>query len=127
MNNYFIFYPEVQVFLTEFIIGISSLKITKRPESLVQVARDAIRQGIFRKELKLGQLLKKASLVQAFTVCYLVAVEGGIKNRSTIVEILKFISMTGARLGEVLHMEWEDFNGKNGICTIRSKPRRPSF
>jgi hypothetical protein len=105
LNNYFIFYPEVQVFLTEVIIGISSLKITKRPESLVQVARDAIRQGIFRKELKLGQLLKKASLVQAFTVCYLVAVEGGIKNRSTIVEILKFISMTGARLGEVLHME----------------------
>jgi len=38
LNNYFIFYPEVQVFLTEVIIGISSLKITKRPESLVQVA-----------------------------------------------------------------------------------------
>jgi hypothetical protein len=112
--------------LTEVIIGISSLKITKRPESLVQVARDAIRQGIFQKELKLGQLLKKASLVQAFTVCYLVAVEGGIKNRITIVEILKFISMTVTRLGDVLHMEWEDFNGKNVICTIRSKPRRPS-
>ncbi|MBT4014415.1 MAG: hypothetical protein HOF14_00650 [Deltaproteobacteria bacterium] len=107
--------------MTEVIIGISSLKITKRPESLVQVARDAIRQGILRKELKLGQLLKKASLVQAFTVCYLVAVEGGIKNRITIVE------MTVTRLGDVLHMEWEDFNGKNGICTIRSKPWRPSF
>ena len=66
MNNYFIFYPEVQVFLTEVIMEIPSLKIPKRPESPVQVARDAIRQGIIRKELKLGQPLKKASLVQAF-------------------------------------------------------------
>ncbi len=55
------------------------------------------------------------------------AVEGVIKNRSPIVEIFKFISMTGARLGEVLHMEWEDFDEKTGIWTIRSKPRCPTF
>ena len=39
---------------------VPSLKITKCPESLVQVARDAIRKGIIRKELKLGQPLKEA-------------------------------------------------------------------
>ena len=55
------------------------------------------------------------------------AVEGAIKNRSPIVEIFKFISMTGARLGEVLHMEWEDFDEKTGIWTVRSKPRSPTF
>ena len=47
---------------------VPSLKITKRPESLVQVARDAIRKGIIRKELKLGQPLKEASLVQALEI-----------------------------------------------------------
>jgi integrase len=41
------------------------------------------------------------------------AVEGVIKNRSPIVEIFKFNSLTGPRLGEVLHMEWEDFDEKN--------------
>ena len=55
------------------------------------------------------------------------AVEGVIKNRSPIVEIFKFISLTGARLGEVLHMEWEDFDEKTGVWTIRSKPRCPTF
>ena len=45
---------------------IPSLKITKRTESPNQLARDAILQGIIRKVLKLGQPLKKASLVQAF-------------------------------------------------------------
>ena len=68
INSYFIFYPEVQVLLTEVIMEIPSLKITKRPESLVQVARDAIRKGIIRKELKLGQPLKEASLVQALEI-----------------------------------------------------------
>ena len=47
---------------------VPSLKITKRPKSLVQVARDAIRKGIIRKELKLGQPLKEASLVQALEI-----------------------------------------------------------
>jgi len=47
---------------------VPSLKITKRPESLVQVARDAIRKGIIRKEMKLGQPLKEASLVQALEI-----------------------------------------------------------
>ena len=55
------------------------------------------------------------------------AVEGVIKNRSPIVEIFKFISLTGSRLGEVLHMEWEDFDEKTVIWTIRSKPRCPTF
>ena len=55
------------------------------------------------------------------------AVEGVIKNRSPIVEIFKFISLTGARLGEVLHMEWEDFDEKTGVWTIRSKPLCPTL
>jgi integrase len=55
------------------------------------------------------------------------AVEWVVKNGSPIVEIFKFISLTGARLGEVLHMEWEDFDEKTGIWTIRSKPRCPTF
>ena len=41
---------------------ISSLQITDRPKSLVQIAQDAIRKGIIQKELKLGQPLKEASL-----------------------------------------------------------------
>ena len=40
------------------------------------------------------------------------AVEGAVKHDSPIVEIFRFISMTGARVGEVLHMEWEDFDEK---------------
>jgi len=55
------------------------------------------------------------------------AVEWVVKNRSPVVEIFKFISLTGARLGEVLHMEWEDFDEKTGVWTIRSKPRCPTF
>ena len=55
------------------------------------------------------------------------AVEWVAKNGSPVVEIFKFISLTGARLGEVLHMEWEDFDEKTGIWTIRSKPRCPTF
>lgn len=55
------------------------------------------------------------------------AVEWVAKNGSPIVEIFKFISLTGARLGEVLHMEWEDFDEKTGIWTIRSKLRCPTF
>jgi integrase len=43
------------------------------------------------------------------------AVEGVKKNRSPIVDIFTFISLTGARLGEVLHMEWEDFDEKTGV------------
>ncbi len=46
----------------------TSLKIPHRPKSLVQVARDAIRQGIILKELKLGQPLKEASMSQALTI-----------------------------------------------------------
>jgi integrase len=55
------------------------------------------------------------------------AVEWVAKNGSPVVEIFKFISLTGARLGEVLHMEWEDFDEKTGIWTMRSKPRCPTF
>ena len=55
------------------------------------------------------------------------AVEWVAKNGSPVVEIFKFISLTGARLGEVLHMEWEDFDEKTGVWTMRSKPRCPTF
>ena len=56
-----------------------------------------------------------------------VAVQGAVKYNSPIVEIFRFISMTDARVGEVLHMEWGDFDEKNRIWAIRSKPHCPTF
>ena len=49
---------------------------------------------------------------------HVVAVQGVIKNRRPIFEIFNFISITIARLEEVLYMEWEDFDEKTGILTI---------
>ncbi len=84
--------------------------------------------------LKKVKIPKKSGLVrdriptkEEMAALHAAAVEGVIKNRSPIVEIFKFISLTGARLGEVLHMEWEDFDEKTGIWNIRSKSRCPTF
>jgi len=84
--------------------------------------------------LKKVKIPKKSGLVRdriptkaEMAALHAAAVEGVKKNRSPIVEIFKFISLTGARLGEVLHMEWEDFDEKTGVWTIRKKPRCPTF
>ena len=45
---------------------------------------------------------------------------------SPIKEIISFIIYTGARLSEVLHAEWQDFDLENDIWHIRIKPDCPT-
>ncbi len=45
---------------------------------------------------------------------------------SPIHEILLFLIFTGARLGEVLHAEWDDFDFENGVWYIRRKRECPT-
>jgi len=40
--------------------------------------------------------------------------------------ILRFLVFTGARLGEVLHAEWDDFDLKNGVWNLRYKATCPT-
>ena len=47
---------------------LTSLAIKDRPNSLVQIAQDAIRRGIIQKELKLGQPLKEVSLARPLQI-----------------------------------------------------------
>ena len=44
-----------------------------------------------------------------------------------IVEIVKFLIFTGARLGEVLHLEFSDIDFETGVWHIRKKPKCPTF
>ena len=86
----------------------------KNPLKKVKIPK---KRGIVRDRIPTEA--ERASLQEA-------AVEGAVKHDSPIVEIFRFISMTGARVGEVLHMEWEDFDEKNGVWSIRSKPQCPT-
>jgi len=45
---------------------------------------------------------------------------------SPIHEVVSFLIYTGARLGEVLHAEWDDFDLEKGIWYIRKKPQCPT-
>ena len=47
-------------------------------------------------------------------------------SKSPISEIIQFLIFTGARLGEVLHAEWNDFDMDKGIWHIRQKPNCPT-
>jgi len=49
-----------------------------------------------------------------------------IHSVSPLKEIVSFILFTGARLSEVLHAEWSDFDLDNGIWKIRIKPSCPT-
>ncbi|OGG93432.1 MAG: hypothetical protein A2527_14745 [Candidatus Lambdaproteobacteria bacterium RIFOXYD2_FULL_50_16] len=40
--------------------------------------------------------------------------------------MIRFLVFTGARLGEVLHAEWSDFNLEQGTWTIQHKPHCPT-
>ena len=40
--------------------------------------------------------------------------------------IVKFLIFTGARVGEVLHAEWDDFDLDRGTWSIRIKPKCPT-
>ena len=44
-----------------------------------------------------------------------------------IIPLARFLVMTGCRLGEALHAEWEDFDLTGGIWRIRPKPLCPTF
>ncbi len=43
-----------------------------------------------------------------------------------IIDLCHFLVSTGARLGEVLHAEWQDFNLTKGIWRIVHKPECPT-
>ncbi|MDX2471570.1 MAG: tyrosine-type recombinase/integrase [SAR324 cluster bacterium] len=47
-------------------------------------------------------------------------------SKSPVSEIIQFLIFTGARLGEVLHAEWSDFDLDKGIWHIRQKPNCPT-
>ncbi len=51
---------------------------------------------------------------------------GHSSSLSPIKEIVGFLVYTGARLSEVLHAEWPDFDLENGIWHIGIKPRCPT-
>ena len=98
---------------------VPSLKITKRPKSLVQVARDAIRKGIIRKELKLGQPLKEASLVQALEI-----------SNTPVREALSLLKSEGLVVSE-LHKGYRVFTMNHEdlvhFCKLRFAPESPAF
>jgi integrase len=48
-------------------------------------------------------------------------------NVSPTKQIVSFLIYTGARLSEVLHAEWEDFDLNQGIWHIKSKPKCPTL
>ena len=43
-----------------------------------------------------------------------------LSQDSEILPLIKFLIFTGARLGEVLHLEWDDI--EDGVWMIKSKP-----
>lgn len=51
---------------------------------------------------------------------------GGSKSWTPIQDIVAFLAFTGARLGEVLHAEWRDFDLDQGIWRIHHKPDCPT-
>lgn len=51
---------------------------------------------------------------------------GGSKSWTPIQDIVAFLAFTGARLGEVLHAEWTDFDLDKGIWRIHHKPDCPT-
>lgn len=53
---------------------------------------------------------------------------GSLRNMGhiPILQIVGFIVCTGARLGEVLHAEFEDFDFERGLWYIRYKPKCPT-
>ncbi len=80
---------------------------------------------------KRGQLVRKRAEgpVTYAEVQALLTVDYQTKSRANtpIQAITKFIAYTGARRGEVLHAEWEDFDLDQGIWYIREKPHCPTF
>lgn len=46
--------------------------------------------------------------------------------KTPLYDIFSFLLFTGARLGECLHCEWQDFDFAHGIWKIQSKPRCPT-
>lgn len=55
-----------------------------------------------------------------------VKVQGGSRQWTPIQAIIQFLAFTGARVGEVLHAEWSDFDLDNGIWHIRYKADCPT-
>ena len=48
------------------------------------------------------------------------------KTEIPIVSLFRFLVTTGARLGEVIHSEWQDFDLKQGVWKIYPKPHCPT-
>ena len=59
----------------------------------------------------------------------LITAEYEEQNRfsTPIQAIVKFLIFTGARVGEVLHAEWDDFDLDQGIWYLRNKPNCPTI
>ena len=55
--------------------------------------------------------------------------QDGLKCRKgvPIIPLTRFLVTTGARLGEVLHAEWQDFDLDQGVWKIFPKPQCPTY
>ena len=55
------------------------------------------------------------------------SLSGSSSHSSPIESIVRFALYTGARIGEVLHAEWTDFDLEKGYWILREKPDCPAF
>ena len=51
----------------------------------------------------------------------------GFKKGVPIIPLVRFLITTGCRLGEAIHLEWDDINFDQGIWMIKEKPHCPTM